>query len=406
MGRKANGEGTITKLPSGSYRLRTVDEIDGVTVRKSFTASSPTACRKAHKEWLASEHKVTIEKVKTVTQWAEHWVELYKKPEPGKSAGAYKDYKMYISRHINPEIGKLKLNDVRPAHIKKLFRDSKTKPNRKYPEGKPLSRSSAEKLLWALEGIFKTAIENRLCKQNPVVGIELPPKSPKAPSVFKRNHMSAIVKYLSEHEYGPFIALYLYSGLRPGEGFGLMWVDRDKENHTFHIRRSLTLVEEEEKPGVFKHEITPGTKSEDESIVTYNTALDPLLDKIPKTGVYVMSRPVKFKDDLGETHVIYEHHTHASYDELYYKFFDDLNCKITERAEEESKKIGEKIDPDLIPRLTPHKMRHTFATYLRRSGVDLDDIRELLRHKSISTTQIYDTVDIEDKKASVSKLKY
>ena len=66
MGRKANGEGTITKLPSGNYRLRTMDEIDGVTVRKSFTASSPTACRKTHKEWLASDNKVPIERVKTL----------------------------------------------------------------------------------------------------------------------------------------------------------------------------------------------------------------------------------------------------------------------------------------------------------------------------------------------------
>lgn len=402
--RRANGDGTFTVLPSGKARGRFVDEIDGLPVRSSFTSTSPSACRKLHSEWLQSQSKVAIEKVRTVEQWAEYWVDLYKKSEPGKPASTYKDYKMYIARHIVPAIGKNNLNDIRPAHIKKLFKEARTSPNKSYPEGKPLSRSSAEKLLWALDGIFSTAIENRLCMQNPVKGVELPPKSKKAPSVFKTHHISIIVKYMFEHEYGPFVALYLYSGLRPGEGFGLMWVDRDKKNHTFHVRRSLTLVEKE--PGKYTHAITPGTKTDEGRVVTYNAALDPLLDKIPKTGIYIMSRPVKIKNDLDETQIIYENHTHSSYDEMYYKYFDDLNQKIIKEVSEESERTGKEIEPDIIPRLTPHKMRHTFATYLRKSGADLDEIRELLGHKSISTTQIYDTVDIEDMKASVSKLKY
>lgn len=98
--RKANGEGTITKLPSGNYRLRTVDEINGMIVRKSFTASSPTACKTAHTEWLKSDNKVPIEKVKTVEEWALHWLEIYCKPSVSYSS--YKDYKMYVNKHIIP----------------------------------------------------------------------------------------------------------------------------------------------------------------------------------------------------------------------------------------------------------------------------------------------------------------
>lgn len=82
-----------------------------MTVRSSFTASSPSACRKLHSEWLQSS-KVAIERVRTVAQWAEHWLEIYKKPELGKPISTYKDYKMYINRHIIPAIGKL--NPPRP----------------------------------------------------------------------------------------------------------------------------------------------------------------------------------------------------------------------------------------------------------------------------------------------------
>lgn len=404
--RNANGEGTFTTLPSGKVRGRFVDDVDGLALRSSFTSTSKAACRKLHSEWLQSQSKVAIEKVRTVDQWAEHWLEVYKKPAPGRPISTYKDYKMYVTKHINPAIGKMHLNDVRPAHIKKLFRDARTKPNKSYPEGKPLSRSAAEKMLWALEGIFDTAIENRLCVKTPVVGITLPEKSKKAPSVFHTGHMKKIVEYMREHEAGPCVALYLYSGLRPGEGFGLMWTDIDRENHAFHVRRSLTLVEDENSPDKYVYRVTPGTKTDEERVVTYNATLDSLLDRLPKNSLYVMSRAVKVKDDLGDVHVTYENHTHSSFEDDYYKFFDDLNAKTIKEAQELAGQTGDKIEPDIIPRLSPHKMRHTFATHLRKAGADLDEIRELLGHKNISTTQIYDTVDIDDMKSTVSKLPY
>jgi integrase/recombinase XerD len=48
-------------------------------------------------------------------------------------------------------------------------------------------------------------------------------------------------------------------------------------------------------------------------------------------------------------------------------------------------------------RVSPHTIRHTTATHLLRSGVDINTIRAWLGHVSITTTNVYAEVDLEMK---------
>jgi tyrosine recombinase XerC len=85
-----------------------------------------------------------------------------------------------------------------------------------------------------------------------------------------------------------------------------------------------------------------------------------------------------------------------------YLFLNKYGKRLTERSIERIVKKYSLIS-GINKRVTPHTLRHTFATHLLEKGVDLRTVQELLGHERITTTQIYTHLTVEKLKEFYDK---
>ena len=328
---------------------------------KSFYAATKKDCRDKYQNWRNDSHENKIEKIVFLEDWALEWLKTYKYHKVAD--GTYYGYSLYVTKHIIPYFKNKKIKDIRPADIEKFML-----------EEEHYSFSCRKQIWFIINDIFKTAIQNKLCVENPCLNYKFNAKSKdKACKIkyFNKNDLNVLIEEALKLEDGYYILLPLYTGCRRGELAALKWSDID--DGFLKIDKSVYKTEN----GDFQ---IKAPKSGRQRIIGVTDKLYQVLAKIPRKGDYILG---------GENFLtLYQMHSR------YKNAFEKINSNL--------QKQGKKP----VPYLSMHKCRHTYATYLAEGGAAAKDIQELLGHSSISTTQIYFHFNKESIKNASNKLSY
>lgn len=325
------------------------------------------------------------ENMPTVRQWTDLWLELYKKDNVDEKT--YSNYEINVRLHVLPKIGDMPICDVSSDHLQLVLNAMKGK-----------SRSNVEKVRYTLSQIFERASIKYNIK-NPALKLSMPKLADETERyILTDEEQDFFVKTAKEHRAGVYALFMLCCGLRKQEVIPLEASDIDFEKQEISITKAIRYIKE--KPELKK----PKTRNSIRTIPIPNVLFDMLQKYKGKDGLLFI--PPQSKK--------YKYYKHEQADRLFDSFLRAMDIKAG--AELYRNKI---INPKIahrftetddgerfIYKITPHTLRHTYATNLYKYGVDLKTAQLLLGHADIKTTaNIYTHEDKKKKREAAIALK-
>ena len=297
--------------------------------------------------------EVGISKNMTVTSWCSEWLHTYKKG--AVTAKTYGSYKSYVDNQILPEIGNMKLKDVRDVHLQRI-------PNNRAG----YSKSEVTKLQNTIKAIFKRARVSRLIPYDPAEELEMPRTTQGKRRSITDNEREWILATAETHRAGLWVKMMLYCGLRPGEIIALLWKDID-------FKKKMVYIDKAKESG--SNDIKePKTDAGNREIPIPDIFIDDL-----RRAKGEPFKPVFTQLTTGKRH------TQTSFYCSWSSFVREMDIAIG------AKVYRNQIVVSLVaPDLEPYCLRHTYCTDLEAAGVPINVARYLMGHADISvTSKIY-----------------
>ncbi len=224
-----------------------------------------------------------------------------------------------------------------------------------------LKPTSLSRHISSIRSFFKFLLLREFIETNPALRLHMPKKAKRLPVFLSPVEVQSLLNHslpeeLMDARNHTMLVLFVMTGIRLSELVNLDTGDLDFENGTIKVMGKGR-----------KERLAPMNASS-------SKALNEWLEKRPRGH---MDCPALFMDRHGN--------------------------RVTKRMvqyslEKAVKSLG------LDPRISPHKLRHTFATTLYAEDVDLRDIQELLGHSSITSTSVYTHTNVKKIRDAVNLL--
>lgn len=200
------------------------------------------------------------------------------------------------------------------------------------------SRSSIRTVYFALKFFYENVLNKKFDEKIP-----LGKKSMRLPTVLNKNEINRMIEATTNIKHKTLLTLLYYAGLRLNEARNLQWQDIDFERDLIHVKKA---------------------KGDKDRVVFLHSKLKELLVSYGRknNGLILISGRNKKYDEKTIQQIV----------------------KIASQKSEINKNV------------TPHVLRHSFATHLLEGGADIRYIQKLLGHKNLQTTQIYTHVANKD----------
>lgn len=243
---------------------------------------------------------------------------------------------------------------------------------------------------------LQLAVENDWIRKNPANHCldEYPYDSSDKRNALSIDEQKRFLEFMQKDKvyakYYPIAALILETALRRGEVLGLTWNDVDIKKRTLSINHQLHYYSIKGKY-VFKIG-KPKTSSGVRVIPLSNEALKILQDIKEKEYFPSVLSGVSID---GYKNFIFLNKQRDNV--LIPRNFGDALAKMCEKYNKKellnAKK--EQREPELLPVITPHILRHTACTRMAENGMDVKVLQAVMGHKNVTVTMnVYNHVDL------------
>lgn len=363
MSRRTKGEGTIRKRSDGRWEGRYTNCIGEV---KSVYGKSKSDVRRDLKEITYNNDPKMFRDIRGDIEldiWFKHYIKIKKSMIKERSVN---QIQLIYKTHISPVLGNILIYLISPNDVINLITTLETKN---------LSQTYIENILTHTRAMFKFAAEEGVIARSPFLYV----KKKRQIKKVRRNLTIIEVKHLLEVSKSMDYPMYLmictmlYTGIRPGELCALKWNDFGTDFSCVKIDESLTDS---------KFETSTKTISSIRTI--------PLIAFLQN----------EYKELFQYKAPQFDEHVFMNRCKRPYKT-DNIDQKFRHLK----KCISEIYPNDDFSDITPHCLRHTFATAGINSGVPIKSMQALLGHANTRTLMdTYMHIEQNDQKVSINMI--